>query len=154
MPEPKGHHQDNANLHGGHHMSFGDLFGLNQCFGWTSPPSHPHHQHPNQHPNFIHDGGSSSNVSTLNHVTEDPVERPSTHRELAQPNHKPHPQDEREIHVLEMRPHDHQVRHHFVVPDCHGDRDRLGIRLVGREFTIKLPDDVRAGEHITVIAPV
>ena len=153
MREPKGHHPD-ANLHGGHHMSFAHLFGLNHCFGWGAP-THPQHHHVHEHStDHLHD--ESSAAASHIHATEEPVERPAAHRELAQPNHKSHASQKAswEVHVLELRPHDHQVKHHIVVPDFHGDRDRLGVRLEGREFTIRLPDDARAGDHLTVIAPV
>ena len=58
-----------------------------------------------------------------------------------------------EVHALELRPDDVEERYPFVVPDFHGDRNRLGIRLAGREFTIKLPDDARAGDQMIVVAP-
>ena len=63
------------------------------------------------------------------------------------------PSGSREIHALELRSNDMQARYPFVIPDVQGDRDRVGIRLAGREFTIKLPDDVRTGDQIVVVAP-
>ena len=180
--DPKGHHPDmnhhgshhpDPNRHGGHHMTFLDLFGLRHCFGWGAPThshhnvSHEHHPNDDGTSDVSHTHGSEDPVTShskhrepmvTSHqfdVIEEPTTQHNNHRELAQPNHKSHVHEvEKEIHVLGSRPHDHQVKHHITLPDLHGDRDRLGVQLAGREFTIKLPDDARAGDHITVIAPV
>ena len=58
-----------------------------------------------------------------------------------------------EVRALELRHDDVEARYPFVVPDFHGDRDRLGVRLAGREFTIRLPDNVKVGDQIIVVAP-
>ena len=59
----------------------------------------------------------------------------------------------REINALELRADDTPARYPYTVP--HGSPRNVAtqVRLAGREFTVKIPDYVRAGEVVTVVAP-
>jgi len=59
----------------------------------------------------------------------------------------------REINALELRADDTPARYPYNVPAGFPRNVATQVRLAGREFTVKIPDYVRAGEVVTVVAP-
>jgi hypothetical protein len=59
----------------------------------------------------------------------------------------------REINALELRADDTPARYPYKVPAGVPRNVATQVRLAGREFTVKIPDYVRAGEVVTVVAP-
>ena len=59
----------------------------------------------------------------------------------------------REINALELRADDTPARYPYTVPAGFPRNVATQVRLAGREFTVKIPDYVRAGEVVTVVAP-
>jgi hypothetical protein len=60
---------------------------------------------------------------------------------------------QREINALELRSDDTQARYMYTVP-ADAPRGQIHpVRLAGREFTVKIPDYVRTGETVTIVAP-
>lgn len=63
------------------------------------------------------------------------------------------PTSQREINALELRNDDAQARYQYTVPADAPRGQVHPVKLAGREFTVKLPDYVRTGETVTIIAP-
>ena len=59
----------------------------------------------------------------------------------------------REVNALELRAGDTPARYPYTVPAGAPRNVATQVRLAGREFTVKIPDFVRVGEVVTVVAP-